>query len=29
LAQREMLASHSWRSAPSYWAAYQFTGGAR
>jgi CHAT domain-containing protein len=28
-AQREMIASHSWRSAPAYWAAYQFTGGAR
>jgi CHAT domain-containing protein len=29
LAQREMIASHSWRSAPAYWAAYQFTGGTR
>jgi len=29
LSQIEMLASGTWRAMPSYWAAYQITGGAR
>jgi CHAT domain-containing protein len=29
LSQLEMLDSGSWRAAPSYWATYQITGGAR
>jgi len=29
LSQLEMLQSGTWRRAPSYWAAYQITGGAR
>jgi CHAT domain-containing protein len=29
LSQLEMLHSGTWRAVPSYWAAYQITGGAR